>query len=105
MAATTPATDSLEINDADELFAKLPLGAASLEGELKRSGKLSVKTMVVGPAAPGGADAGDVPREGPCAQATHIVTGAFAGRVRADGGRRSGHASCRRRASGRSRRA
>jgi hypothetical protein len=28
---TTAATDSLEINDADELFAKLPLGAASLE--------------------------------------------------------------------------
>src|SRR5215470_16473726 len=30
---TTPATVSLEINDSDELFAKLPLGAASLEGE------------------------------------------------------------------------
>src|SRR5436190_8939636 len=28
---TTPATDSVEINDADELFAKLPLGATSLE--------------------------------------------------------------------------
>jgi hypothetical protein len=39
---TTPSTDSLEIKDADELFAKLPLGAASLEGELKRSGRLAV---------------------------------------------------------------
>src|SRR3954467_9941955 len=31
---TTPSTDSLEIDDADELYAKLPLGAASLEGQL-----------------------------------------------------------------------
>src|SRR4029079_10566656 len=45
---TTAATDSLEITDADEWFAKLPLGAASLEAELKRSGKLSVKTTVAG---------------------------------------------------------
>ena len=40
---TTPASESLEINDSDELYAKLPLGAASLEGELKRSGKLAVR--------------------------------------------------------------
>ena len=72
---TTPATDALEINDSDELFAKLPLGAASLEAELKRSGKLSVKTTVAGQLRLQGADVGEIPREGPCAQATHIVTG------------------------------
>jgi hypothetical protein len=72
---TTPATDALEINDSDELFAKLPLGAASLEAELKRSGKLSVKTTVAGQLRLQGADVSEVPREGPCAQATHIVTG------------------------------
>jgi hypothetical protein len=72
---TTPATDSLEINDADELFAKLPLGATSLEGELKRSGKLSVKTTVSGQLRLENASVGEVPREGACAQATHIVTG------------------------------
>src|SRR4029079_13136110 len=72
---TTPATDSLEINDSDELFAKLPLGAASLEAELKRSGKLSVKTTVAGQLRVQNANVADVPREGPCAQATHIVTG------------------------------
>jgi hypothetical protein len=79
---TTPATDSLEINDADELFAKLPLGAASLEGELKRSGKLSVQTMVAGQLRLDGGSVADVPKEGPCAQATHVVSalslGAFA---------------------------
>jgi len=72
---TTPATDSVEINDADELFAKLPLGATSLEGELKRSGKLSVKTTVSGQLRLENAGIADVPREGACAQATHIVTG------------------------------
>jgi hypothetical protein len=72
---TTPATDALEINDADELYAKLPLGAASLEGELKRSGKLSVKTTVSGQLRLENAGPAEIPREGPCAQATHIVTG------------------------------
>jgi len=72
---TTAATDSLEINDSDELFAKLPLGAASLEAELKRSGKLSVKTTVSGQLRLANASIAEVPREGPCAQATHIVSG------------------------------
>jgi hypothetical protein len=87
---TTISTDSLEINDADELFAKLPLGASSLEGELKRSGKLTVKTVVSGQLRLDGAGTGDVPAEGECAQATHLVTalsiGAFA--LTADGGRK-----------------
>src|SRR4029077_2721031 len=79
---TTPSTDSLEINDSDELFAKLPLGAASLEGELKRSGKLSVQTTVSGQLRLENASIAEVPRDGACAQATHLLTalslGAFA---------------------------
>jgi hypothetical protein len=79
---TTPSTDSLSINDADDLYAKLPLGAASLEGELKRSGRLVVKTVVAGQLRLDGAAVGDVPAEGACAQATHLLTalsvGAFA---------------------------
>jgi hypothetical protein len=71
---TTPSTDSLSINDSDELFAKLPLGAASLEGELKRTGKLVVKTVVAGQLRLDGAGVSDVPADGPCAQATHLVT-------------------------------
>jgi hypothetical protein len=88
---TTPSTDALEINDADELYAKLPLGAVSLEGELKRSGKLSVQTMVSGQLRVDGATVADVPTDGPCAQATHLVTalslGAFALKA---GGKKSG---------------
>src|SRR5262245_48374953 len=37
---TTLATDTLEIENADELYAKLPIGAIGLEGELERSGRL-----------------------------------------------------------------
>ena len=87
---TTPSTDSLEINDADELYAKLPLGAASLEGELKRSGKLTVKTVVSGQLRLDGASTADVPGDEACAQATHIISalsiGAFA--LSADGARK-----------------
>src|SRR5512135_2030388 len=45
---TTTATDVIEIHDADELYAKLPLGAVSLEGELQRSGRIAVQTTVSG---------------------------------------------------------
>ena len=71
---TTPSMDSLSINDADDLYAKLPLGAASLEGELKRTGKLLVKTVVTGQLRLEGTGVADVPADGPCAQATHLLT-------------------------------
>ena len=74
MAAHDAVDDSLSINDADDLYAKLPLGAASLEGELKRTGKLLVKTVVAGQLRLEGAGVGDVPADGACAQATHLVT-------------------------------
>src|SRR5215831_14907230 len=45
---TTPTADVLSINNEDELYSKLPLGAVSLEAELKRSGNLEVKTVVSG---------------------------------------------------------
>jgi len=70
---TTPATDNLEINNEDELYARLPLGAASLEGELKRSGKLAVETTVSGQLKLEGEDAAAVAAQAACAQATHLV--------------------------------
>ena len=45
---STLSNDTMEINDADDLFAKLPLGAVSLEGALKRAGRLSIQTTVAG---------------------------------------------------------
>jgi hypothetical protein len=76
---TTPATDAISIGNEDELFAKLPLGAVSLEGELKRSGTLAVSTTVSGQLKLGGITAADVPTDGECASATHIVGGISVG--------------------------
>lgn len=72
---STLSRDTVDINDADDLFAKLPLGAVSLEGALKRSGRLSIQTTVAGQIRlkrnsldfnAAAADAG-------CAEATHII--------------------------------
>jgi len=51
----------------------LPLGAVSLEGELKREGKLEMKTVVSGQVRLTDGNPGDVSSEGECAQATHIL--------------------------------
>lgn len=45
---TTLATDVVELSDEASLWARLPLGAASLSGELAGSGTLSMRTLVAG---------------------------------------------------------
>jgi hypothetical protein len=71
---TSPATDVVEINDENELYAKLPLGAAALEGELKRWGKLSVQTQISGLLRLEGGGPYDIPAIGECSRATHVIT-------------------------------
>ena len=70
---TTIATDSFEVKSADELYAKLPLGAASLEGELSRSGRLQMQTTVTGQLKLEAIDLGAIKNKGPCSGVTHIV--------------------------------
>ncbi len=72
---TTLARDTIEINDADELYAKLPLGAATLEGALKRSGRLSVQTIVAGQIKIKRAsiDLNGASKDPSCAEATHLI--------------------------------
>ncbi|MBX3127003.1 MAG: hypothetical protein KF718_09815 [Polyangiaceae bacterium] len=70
---TTLATDTVELSDADELWAKLPLGAAALEGELSRSGRLAVKTTVAGQLELTGHDAADLARAHDCSGVTHVI--------------------------------
>lgn len=75
---TTPATDYIEIKNEDELYAKLPLGAASLSGELESAGQLSMETTVAGQHRLdlGGA----TPRlVGTCEGATHVLDGLAVG--------------------------
>ncbi|HEY3494331.1 MAG TPA: hypothetical protein VGK73_06585, partial [Polyangiaceae bacterium] len=71
---TTLASEGIEIRNEDELFTKLPLGAFALEGELARTGRLAVRTMVSGQYMLEGSSAGDVPDYGECARATHLLT-------------------------------
>jgi hypothetical protein len=76
---TTLATDTTDIHDEDDLYAKMPLGAASLEGELHRAGSLKVVTEVAGQMALVGFSADHVPDTPACAKATHVVRGISVG--------------------------
>jgi hypothetical protein len=76
---TTLSSEAIEIHDQDELFAKLPLGALALEGELARSGRLAVRTAVSGQYVLEGSSAADVPDYGECAAATHLLVGVSIG--------------------------
>ncbi|HSN15031.1 MAG TPA: hypothetical protein VLT61_10385, partial [Anaeromyxobacteraceae bacterium] len=76
---TTLASDSVDIKSNDELLAKLPLGAVSLEGELSRSGRLTVKTWVAGQARLEGLTPEQVPNTPECSRATHVLGGLSVG--------------------------
>jgi len=93
---TTPATDRLVISNSDELYAKLPLGAASLEGELSRSGELTIQTTVSGQMRVSDLRVEDVPAAGGCAAATHLVSGVAVGAFSlSSGGKISASASAK----------
>lgn len=68
---TTTSTDTVDIRNSDDLYAKLPLGALSLEGELARSGRLAVQTTVSGQLSLGGFDGKGIGAG--CESATHVV--------------------------------
>lgn len=71
---TTLATDTLEIEDKNELYSKLPIGAVSLEATLEQAGKLSVKSTVSGQLTLLGTDLERLALGPGCADATHVVT-------------------------------
>jgi hypothetical protein len=70
---TTTSTDVVEIRNADDLYAKMPIGAVSLEGELQRSGRLAVQTTVSGQFKLEGFESDKFPRSPDCLGATHVV--------------------------------
>jgi hypothetical protein len=75
---TTLATDMVDIRSADDLYAKLPLGAVALEGELARSGRLAVRDTVSGQLQSRYLDAAEFAHPG-CEEATHYVSGISVG--------------------------
>lgn len=89
---TTTSTDVIEIRNADELYAKMPLGAVSLEGELQRSGRLAVQTTASGQLQLNSFDPSSIAKNPDCEGATHVVgalsIGAF--KLRSGGAARAG---------------
>jgi hypothetical protein len=83
---TTPASDVVEIRNETDLYSKLPLGAASLGAELRRSGSLLVETTVSGQYRLTGVTAAEVPNDGACARVTHLVNGLSLGAFMLSGG-------------------
>jgi hypothetical protein len=83
---TTLSSETIAIQSKDELFAKLPLGAFALEGELARAGLLQVRTMVGGQYVLEGGTAADVPDYGDCARATHLLSAVSIGSFKLNSG-------------------
>ncbi|MCB9566917.1 MAG: SUMF1/EgtB/PvdO family nonheme iron enzyme [Myxococcales bacterium] len=74
--------DEAIMRSADDLYAKIPLGAARLEAELERHGALRLAMTIVGAYEAEGVDLDPGALRGRCEGATHLVTslsvGAFA---------------------------
>src|SRR5690606_4944390 len=71
---TTLSEDVVEIADEDELYAKVPLGAASLEGELESSGRLAIHITVAGQLRLANDAERELPESKACRGATHLVS-------------------------------
>ncbi len=80
--ATTRKRDLVTITDADELYANVPVGAASLEGKLASSGQLNVAMTIVGRYESSRAFVGVHELHGECEGATHVVAGLTSGSFR-----------------------
>ncbi|MBL9028541.1 MAG: hypothetical protein JNL21_40490 [Myxococcales bacterium] len=70
LTSVTPARDKLQIADQSELYARLPLGAASLKGELSLGSSLELDYIAVGQRV---AKSAPEVLEGECEGATHFV--------------------------------
>jgi hypothetical protein len=75
----TKKEDEIEINDADDLYANLPVGAAKLEGKLSRSGRLTVKMDLVGRYQSERTSVRADELQGDCDGATHFIYGVTLG--------------------------
>ncbi|MEZ4449762.1 MAG: formylglycine-generating enzyme family protein [Nannocystaceae bacterium] len=78
-AAVQRKEEHSSIRSTDDLYAKIPIGAARLEAELERSGALTLEMTVVGAYEADALKLGDGDLEGSCDGATHVVTGVTVG--------------------------
>ncbi|MFO7567920.1 MAG: hypothetical protein R6X02_35090 [Enhygromyxa sp.] len=77
--SVTPKSENVRITNADELYARIPIGAVKLEGQLARAGELNVDMVLVGrhEASAFRFQVDDL--DGRCEGATHVVTGLSVG--------------------------
>jgi uncharacterized protein len=80
---TTRRRDRIILTDRDELYANIPLGAASLEGTLARAGSLRIEMTIVGRFESDRANVrADELKGDACSRATHVVAGIAVGAFR-----------------------
>jgi hypothetical protein len=77
--SVSPKKDSLRIRNEDELWASMPIGAASLEGKLRNGGELGVNMTLVGTYQSDRVAVAKTELEGLCDGATHILGGLSVG--------------------------
>ena len=70
---TTRSQDKVVVRDEDDLYAKLPLGAAGLEGDLQQSGQLTVEMSLVGRYEAQKLSVSQSELQGDCSRATHFI--------------------------------
>lgn len=77
--ATTLKVDNVSIQSSDELYARLPFGAARLEATLERTGRLDVDMSIVGRYQSTQPEISANRLVGRCAEATHVVSAVIVG--------------------------
>ena len=73
-SALTRKRDRVSVRDVDDLYAKMPVGAARLEAALQKSGELNVSMTIVGRYEADRLGVREEELSGDCAEATHVVT-------------------------------
>ena len=88
--AATRQHESVHISTADELYARMPIGALALEGELERGRELRLDMSIVGKFASRDAVPNRQRFNGvECGRATHVVVGLTAGAFEMSAGQRA----------------
>jgi len=80
--AVEPKRDDQMFRSADDLYAKIPLGAAQLEAELERHGALALAMTVAGQHHSGGERVRRAALRGDCERATHVISAVTVGAFR-----------------------
>lgn len=75
----TQKTEGVRITNTDQLYAKLPIGAAGLETKLERAGQLNVDMTIVGRREANASVFNERDLDGRCDDATHVITGLTVG--------------------------